>query len=43
MNINLVNKTTAIVAKRGSGKSVLLKWRVQAGSKFGKIYMYVQW
>lgn len=38
MYINLVNKTTAIVAKRGSGKSVLLKWLVKSGPKFDKIF-----
>ena len=40
IDLNIVNKTTSLVAKRGSGKSVLLKYLVDlCKSKFAKIYV----
>ena len=40
INLDIVNKTTTLVAKRNSGKSVLLKYLVdQKKSKFEKIYV----
>ena len=38
MVVDILNKTTAIVAKRNSGKSVMLKWMVSTCKKFDKIY-----
>ena len=40
INLDIVNKTTTLVAKRNSGKSVLLKYLVdQKKGKFEKIYV----
>ena len=40
IDLNIVNKTTTLVAKRNSGKSVLLKYLVDSSKKtFEKIYV----
>ena len=40
ITLDIVNKTTSLVAKRGSGKSILLKYLVGLSkSKFAKIYV----
>ena len=40
INLDIVNKTTSLVAKRNSGKSVLLKYLVeQSKNKFEKIFV----
>ena len=40
IKLDIVNKTTSLVAKRNSGKSVLLKYLVQnSRSKFSKIFV----
>ena len=41
MDLDIVNKTTSLVAKRGSGKSVLLKYLVEQNKhKFEKIICF---
>ena len=40
INLDIVNKTTTLVAKRNSGKSVLLKYLVEnSKKKFMKIWV----
>ena len=40
ITLDIVNKTTSLVAKRNSGKSVLLKYLVQSSkSKFSNIFV----
>ena len=40
MVVEILNKTTAIVAKRNSGKSVMFEWRI---SQFGSVHVQRLW
>jgi hypothetical protein len=39
MNFDIVNKMTTLVAKRNSGKSILLKWLVSIRNVFSKMFV----